>query len=511
MRRLRVVLLVMGGFLTACGGGAAPVIPMDADVAQDVLDAAPGDFGQDRDAVADLGDLEAEETALDSLDIDVWYEAGDAQEADAAGQCPGGPWCPCETNDECFSGFCVETMEGKVCSAKCATEEDCPQGWVCAQYAGSGIDLIYVCVDPFKDLCKPCKEDADCERYGGGKNYCIEHGPGGRFCGVACSEDAPCPEGYECLEIPQGDRGPVQQCVPEKGGECPCTGRFKDAGYTTVCYVENEYGKCLGQRTCDGECDAATPQPETCNLLDDDCDGVTDEDLEKECPIENEFGTCPGTTLCVNGQEKCMGEPAKPETCDGVDNDCDGETDEDFPDTDEDGVADCVDTDKDGDGVADVEDNCPDIPNPDQTNSDTDKLGDACDDNDDNDLFYDEDDNCPLVKNNDQVDTDGDGKGDVCDTDDDDDGWPDASDCKPLDPNIHPNAPEICDGLDNDCSGQPDEGCSYVGFDMTPVVFHVSQDTFEVSFGGGPLGGGTVQTPKGDKYLVEMGLYPSGL
>jgi len=63
---------------------------------------------------------------------------------------------------------------------------------------------------------------------------------------------------------------------------------------------------------------------------------------------------------------------------------------------------DCESTDNDGDGVANEEDNCPDIANEDQANDDSDSHGDACD-------------NCQYVNNDEQTDTDGDGIGDVCD------------------------------------------------------------------------------------------------
>jgi len=91
----------------------------------------------------------------------------------------------------------------------------------------------------------------------------------------------------------------------------------------------------------------------------------------------------------------------------------------------------CVDT--DGDGYGDPghpenecpDDNCPLIPNRDQTNSDTDDFGDACDncpdvanplqEDQDDDTLGDSCDNCIHVWNPDQVDCDGDGIGDACD------------------------------------------------------------------------------------------------
>lgn len=59
-------------------------------------------------------------------------------------------------------------------------------------------------------------------------------------------------------------------------------------------------------------------------------------------------------------------------------------------------------TDRDGDGIDDVDDNCPDVPNPDQGNEDGDKFGDACDP-------------CPIEANDTPSDPDGDGVADGCD------------------------------------------------------------------------------------------------
>lgn len=65
--------------------------------------------------------------------------------------------------------------------------------------------------------------------------------------------------------------------------------------------------------------------------------------------------------------------------------------------------------------------------------SDGDGQGDACDTDDDNDGVPDVDDNCPNVANPNQLDTDNDGQGNACDADDDNDGVNDTEDCDPLD------------------------------------------------------------------------------
>jgi hypothetical protein len=82
--------------------------------------------------------------------------------------------------------------------------------------------------------------------------------------------------------------------------------------------------------------------------------------------------------------------------------------------------------DTDGDGVDDDIDNCPSVPNADQTNTDlANDGGDACDDDDDNDTICDggQDvegvceagpDNCRLEPNYDQTDSNNDGCGDEC-------------------------------------------------------------------------------------------------
>ncbi len=128
-----------------------------------------------------------------------------------------------------------------------------------------------------------------------------------------------------------------------------------------------------------------------CNGIDDDSDGSVDEDFVST-PTACGQGECEGNigeTYCQAGVELNTCDPyegSSEELCDGLDNDCDGDVDEGFPDFDHDGVKDCVDPDDDGDQAMDEYDNCLFLYNPTQSDFDADQEGDFCDLNDD--LIY---------------------------------------------------------------------------------------------------------------------------
>jgi len=277
---------------------------------------------------------------------------------------------------------------------------------------------------------------------------------------------------------------------------CPCT-----TGTETPCYMgamstrgvgrcADGFQLCVGgmlQATCN---DQSLPETEICDTLDNDCDGMTNEDVLRRYYRDGDgdgFGlltetieACSPPTGYVSASNDCADDdnnrnPGAFDGCNGIDDDCDGTTDEGAPSR-----VFHPDADGDGFGAPGTMMSACDPPAGyilDGTDCDDTNAGrhpgafDACNLLDDDcDMMVDEG-APPRVFHR---DADGDGFGAIA-------GLPpacdppagsvlDGSDCDDADSARHPGAYERCDGpvppatlplsVDDDCDGAINEGCA---------------------------------------------------
>lgn len=221
--------------------------------------------------------------------------------SDVTSGCQPGHGCflePCENNWDCESGLCVGHLGDRVCSRACA--DDCPHNWDCLQLAGRGGAVTEACFSIMANLCLPCMSSGDCNLAGVHEGSCVPYEDGNSFCTSNCASDA-CPEGFGCKKKSTLEGEDVFACVATDG-ICPCSDYASSAGLVTGCQISNEFGTCSGNIGCGpgglSQCDASTPAGETCNGVDDDCNGLTDDAL---CDDEN-----PCTTDSCDGESGCV-------------------------------------------------------------------------------------------------------------------------------------------------------------------------------------------------------------
>jgi len=396
---------------------------------------------------------------------------------------------PCESNDDCESGWCIESDAGQVCTKTCI--DTCPEDWGCKGVANAGGDLTYICVPKYPRLCWPCSADSECQgTYAEPGARCVVADKGG-FCGVDCAVSDFCPTGYLCTEVELPDGGTTSQCLPESG-ECACSPLAIALKLSTDCQNVSANGEavCTGSRRCDEEgltnCDAAFPALEVCDGKDNDCNGKVDGPDSSDCVTwysdtdGDNYGIGVGECLCEEpgpgfGTESgdCNDlnanvNPGNPEICNFADDDCDGETDEDgslgcskyYPDADEDtfgsdaGVH-CGCTAPEGVWITDggdCNDNKADISPLAQ------ELCDGIDNNCDGEVDEENALGCVVY----YLDKDGDGFGQdvqfkcLCALTLEYNAE-NGGDCDDLNDDVHPLAAEVCNDIDDNCDGIADE------------------------------------------------------
>ncbi len=202
----------------------------------------------------------------------------------ASGDC--GPSC---------SGKCVDVGVSKpelVCATACKTGTPCPDGTHCATLDGAS-----VCVPNKDGQCALCKTDSDCKVKG---DRCLEGPHKEKYCAQDCSFDGVCPSGLKCKQAP-GGKVTERSCQADDTVSCPCAAN-RD-GDERACSKSNQGLTCTGAEKCDAKtgkysaCTAPVPQPETCNELDDDCNGKVDDIPGAACNCSG--GQC--TITCQAG------------------------------------------------------------------------------------------------------------------------------------------------------------------------------------------------------------------
>ena len=198
--------------------------------------------------------------------------------------------------------------------------------------------------------------------------------------------------------------------------------------------------------------------PELCNEVDDDCDGNVDEESEDAITVYADTdadgfgdatssaqacGLSEGWTLDATDCDDTLAtvNPSASETCNGRDDDCDDETDEDDA---IDAAIWYLDSDSDGYGRDDATTLSCEQP------AWFAALGGDCDDGEvafnpgaaESDCLDPNDYNCD---------------GSTAYADVDGDGWAACGECDDTDASVNPAHAEVCDGVDNDCDGGTDE------------------------------------------------------
>ena len=247
----------------------------------------------------------------------------------------------CERQSSCIDGAEVSCEAGlpQIGDSSCdGVDDDCDgavdEGYI-AGHCGLGVcRTSSTCINGIES-CQPRPplndEDSSCDGVDDDCDGALDEAHIGQSCGIGV-----CARPQACIN---GALSPCEAIEPPTALDLTCDGQDDDCdGTVDEDYIAEACGEaqCAGQTQCLAGDVACVPNvapqaiDESCDGVDDDCDGTADEDYEATvCGL----GACLASSRCIDGiEEACEPGAAEAEDsqCDGVDTDCDGETDEDY-------------------------------------------------------------------------------------------------------------------------------------------------------------------------------------
>lgn len=234
---------------------------------------------------------------------------------------------PCTTSSECpDNGYCVEGADGNVCTYECVG--DCPFGYHCRVADIDGA-LVSVCVPTVPRHCFPCTADDQCP---GGSCLQLE---GSGYCVASCFESGCAEEGTTCGPDPSGEH-PGSFCVPDTGScSCSAETDGDVRACSNMNAIGTCWGvETCDAKTGWGSCNAPTATDEVCDGVDNDCDSIIDDGVGAGSACTNDVpgvGSCDGQSICTGAAGLiCQAPTPVTETCNYTDDDCDTMVDEGF-------------------------------------------------------------------------------------------------------------------------------------------------------------------------------------